>query len=121
MTALLYRGGGYRPDLPQRDIDAAELAAMAKDRGTSVAEIGSAARSSGLYTIVAEPDDEPAEEKALDDMSREELRAACKDIGVSQAGSKDEMIARIRAKLFEAENEETQPETEPEETEAEPE
>ena len=113
MTALLYRGGGYRPDLPQRDIDAAELAAMAKDRGTSVAEIVSAARSSGLYTIVAEPDDEPAEEKALDDMSREELRAACKDIGVSQAGSKDEMIARIRAKLFEAENE-AEPEAVPE-------
>jgi hypothetical protein len=105
MTALLYRGGGFRPDLPQRDIDAAELQAMADERKTSVALIVEAARSSGLYTIVVEPDDAPAEiaePKSLDEMSKDELRAACKDIGVSQAGSKDEMIARIRAKLDEA-------------------
>jgi hypothetical protein len=105
MTALLYRGGGYRPDLPQRDIDAAELQAMADERKTSVALIVEAARSSGLYTIVVEPDDETTaavEPKSLDEMSKDELRAACKDIGVSQAGSKDEMIARIRAKLDEA-------------------
>ena len=105
MTTLLYRGGGFRPDLPQRDIDAAELQAMADERKTSVALIVEAARSSGLYTIVVEPDDEaPAaiEPKSLEEMSKDELRGACKDIGVSQAGSKDEMIARIRAKLDEA-------------------
>jgi len=45
---------------------------------------------------------EAVEPKSLDEMSKDELRAACKDIGVSQAGSKDEMIARIRAKLDEA-------------------
>ena len=103
MTALVYTGQGYRPDLPARDIDAVELAAIAKAQDASVAQLVERARSSGLYQIIAEPDDsEIAEPKSLDEMSKDELRAACKDIGVSQAGSKDEMIARIRAKLDEA-------------------
>ena len=105
MPSLIYTGQGYRPDLPARDIDAVELAAIAKAQDASVAQLVERARSSGLYQIIAEPDDEtPAavEPKSLDEMSKDELRAACKDIGVSQAGSKDEMIARIRAKLDEA-------------------
>jgi hypothetical protein len=103
MPSLIYTGQGYRPDLPARDIDAVELAAIAKEQNASVPELVERARSSGLYQIIAEPDDsEIAEPKSLDEMSKDELRAACKDIGVSQAGSKDEMIARIRAKLDEA-------------------
>ena len=103
MPSLIYTGQGYRPDLPARDIDAVELAAIAKAQDASVAQLVERARSSGLYQIIAEPDDsEIAEPKSLDEMSKDELRAACKDIGVSQAGSKDEMIARIRAKLDEA-------------------
>ena len=105
MPSLIYTGQGYRPDLPARDIDAVELAAIAKEQNTSVPQLVERARSSGLYTIVVEPDDETTaavEPKSLDEMSKDELRAACKDIGVSQAGSKNEMIARIRAKLAES-------------------
>jgi len=104
MPSLIYTGQGFRPDLPARDVDASELTAIANDRKIAVADLVEAARSSGLYQIVTEPDDEvtaAAEPKSLDEMSRAELRAACKDIGISQAGSMAEMIARIRETLFE--------------------
>ena len=58
MPSLIYTGQGYRPDLPARDIDAVELAAIAKEQNTSVPQLVERARSSGLYQIIAEPDDE---------------------------------------------------------------
>lgn len=101
MTALIYQGNGaFRPELPARDIDAEELECLATAQNKSVAQLVEGARQ--LYRVVEAPEVEAVEPKSLDEMSKDELRAACKDIGVSQAGSKDEMIARIRAKLDEA-------------------
>ena len=101
MPRLIYRGdGAYRPELPPRDIDPEELETIARQRNTSVAELVDGARQ--IYDVIDDASILPVEPKSLDEMSKDELRAACKDIGVSQAGSKDEMIARIRAKLDEA-------------------
>jgi hypothetical protein len=111
MTTLRFVGGSgaYRPDLPSHDVDAAELAWMAKSRRIAESEIVEAAVGSGLF--VAEGDSEPVdafsdqataapdEPNALEGMSRDELRAAAKDLDLAQGGSKVELIARIRAAI----------------------
>jgi hypothetical protein len=116
MTTLRYIGGSgaYRPDLPAHDIDAAELAWMAKSRRIAESEIVVAAVGSGLF--VAEGDSEPVDafsvptiapvedqNKGLDGMSRDELRAAAKDLDLAQGGSKADLIERIRAAMAKSE------------------
>jgi hypothetical protein len=110
MTTLHYIGNGaYRPDLPQRDIDAAELAVLAKRKGIEPEELAADALGSGLYSGAAgvnEPVDAFADaksgDKPLDEMSREELRAAAKDLGLGQGGSKAELLERLRGAIAEA-------------------
>src|ERR1035437_5251791 len=50
--------------------------------------------------------------KALDEMSRDELRAVCKDLGLTVGGSIAYLLERIRAKLAEPEIVTTNPATE---------
>ena len=116
MTTLRYIGAGaYRPDLPARNIDAAELAVIATRAKTSTDTIVERARSSGLYIIDGEADSateretanyltpapEPEQDKPLDEMGRDELRAVCKELGLGQAGKVEELRERIRAKITE--------------------
>jgi hypothetical protein len=114
MTTLRFiDSGAFRPDLPSHDIDAAELAFMAKSRKISEQEIVDAAVGSGLFVVEGQervavsepvdtlPDGEP-HEKTLDEMSRDELRAICKDLGLTVGGKIGDLLERIRAKLAEA-------------------
>jgi hypothetical protein len=117
MTTLRYIGGSgaYRPDLPSHDVDAAELAWMAKSRRIAESEIVEAAVGSGLFVAEGDRSSESVDafseasvahvedqNKGLDGMSRDELRAAAKDLDLAQGGSKAELIERIRARLAEA-------------------
>ena len=109
MGTLRFIGAGaYRPDMPARDMDAAEIAVFAKRRGIDPDEFIADALGSGLYADDSEPVDTfadavaaPVEDqnKGLDDMDRGELRAAARDLGLGQGGSKDELRARIRVAL----------------------
>ena len=108
MTTLHFIGGGaFRPDLPSRDIDAAELAWMAKSRKVDAAEIVATAVGSGLFVADGAAAEVVAQaaaavpDKPLDEMSRDELRAGCADLGLGQAGSKADLLERIRARLAE--------------------
>lgn len=120
MTTLRFIGGSsYRPDYPSRDLDAAEIAWMAKSRRIAESEVIETAVSSGLFVAesgepviaeVAAPEIVvPA--KALDEMSRDELRAVCKDLGLTVGGSIADLLERIRAKLAEPEIVTTNPAT----------
>jgi hypothetical protein len=108
-------------------MDAAEIAVFAKRRGIDPDEFIADALGSGLYADDSEPVDTfadraaafadafadtfadavadavaaPVEDqnKGLDDMDRGELRAAARDLGLGQGGSKDELRARIRVAL----------------------
>lgn len=111
MTTLRFVGGSsYRPDYPSRDLDAAEIAWMAKSWRIAESEVIETAVGSGLF--VAEGDEptralEIAEGepwKPLDEMNRDELRAACKDLGLTVGGSIADLLERIRAKLADDEN-----------------
>ena len=100
--------GAYRPEFPSRDIDAAELAFMAKSRKIPESDIIEAAVGSGLFVVEGAPDASEVHAEGeqaasgLDGMSYGELQAAAKDLGLSQAGKKAEVLARIREKLAEA-------------------
>lgn len=49
----------------------------------------------GCDSMEAEPDEAEPEAVALGELSKDELKARCRDLGLPTSGNKDELIARI--------------------------
>lgn len=88
LIGLRYVGdGAYRPSLPARDMDAAEMAAVATAQKRSVEELAAEATACGLYQVITDEPEAPAaaEPETVEQLahrSRKELDEIAAALGI---------------------------------------